>query len=334
MFRRILIAALAAVCLGAPADGGGYTYSGGYYWRDGVAYSLHSVPWYDAHCRCTRYRSEYRAVKFSDAYSHKIKAVEREAEYPSMTPEQFNAAVIEIAKQREEYDYKLESDRQNAEERRKTIEALGLGRGRNRSPERLESPAAGGYGVGAVTTTGTTVYGYPSVASVSQLYGDNVNLDQKLLEAQRAAVQSQRAADNANAGILKLIESVSSGRDAAAAILAAAQFKAASPAFQTTTTTQATAGASGQAGGSVAASPGGLRELISQRCASCHGAEKRDGESALFPGGLDMTRGIESYGDEQWAAILRKVGSGAMPPAPAEPLTLGELKLFLNARDF
>lgn len=71
----------------------------------------------------------------------------------------------------------------------------------------------------------------------------------------------------------------------------------------------------------------GFKNLVEQKCYSCHGGDKVEkGDSGLFPDGLDFTVGI--FNSEQKMEILRRVTNDTMPPENS--LSLEEKTLALS----
>lgn len=302
---------LAFLLLAATTFAGGYTYRDGYYWSGGVAHTRYQQAYWSG-C-CWKYQYRYRPVNFDAAYSKEVTDVKY------ADPIDVSEKLLELAEMKIKYDAKLKERQQAADEVRKGLEALGM-----QAPSQSAYTAPSGYGAQSVTS-GTTVYGYPSVNNVSSLYSDGVNLDAKLQAAQRTVDNLAKLVGEANAGNLKAIEGVAAGRDRAALVLAAAQLVSATPGVQTTTTTQAAASST-----AAVTQPTSIASVISTRCAACHSASNPSGKSDLFPDGVDMSK-WSTFSDQQWSAVVDAVLTGSMPK-DAAALTASETREFLNAR--
>lgn len=302
---------IAFLMLAAVASAGDYSYSGGYYWSGGVAHQRLQSNYWDGYCWRCRYN--YRPVEFQVAYREKLVQAYSE-------PIEANAFAAEVIKLKAKYDYDLEQKRIDAETIRKTLEAVGL-----KAPLASTAAYTAPGGVQQVTS-GTTVYGYPSVTNVASLYSDGVNLDTKLQQAQRTVDNLAKLVGDANEGNLQAIKEVASGRDRTALVLAAAQLVSASPGIQTTTT----ASAQSQPVVNVMAAAN-LDQILTARCAKCHSGDTPKGKNDLFPQGVNLSQWTK-FTDEQWKVTVAAVAEGTMPPG-GNPIPLSEAREFFNARE-
>ena len=70
-----------------------------------------------------------------------------------------------------------------------------------------------------------------------------------------------------------------------------------------------------------------IRAIIQQKCLSCHGKEKQEGDLRLDRLNPDMVKGVDA---ETWHDVLNRINRGEMPPEKAEALQREERHQFVD----
>lgn len=333
-FLMIVFLLLLDVTLLCASD---YTFSNGYYWRDGQAFTRSIVQSYDSRgCLINQYKyTLYTAPAPS--------VLHVTTETPNWRTE-----LLKIAATRESNAAKLKQAALDQQEYLQAIKALGLDGGNGSNYTTTTSVDAYGYSQRSAPQ-GSTVFGYNEIADV---YG-NVDLGGLYQSAIRLAEASQRSGDNATNGAMQLVDQFG---DRAQGLLSQ-QLAIAEINAKTTGVTNA-ARALGDAikaegrirvekkvEGPAPPVPGGspildepsakaanaddtfnkLTALVQTKCVSCHGGKTTEaGLSLVDLGKID---------DDTVKKILERITTGnvekRMPPG--KPLAPAEIGLFFKA---
>ncbi len=329
MIRVILI----VVCLlldAAMIFASDYTFSNGWYWKGGQAFSRTAV--YDAH-GCLTYR-----------YTPYVAPVTNVTHITTETPN-WRTKLIEVAELREKNAAKLKEAALEQQEYLQALKALGL----NGPSTYTTTTTVDAYGYSQRTAPqGSTVFGYNEIADV---YG-NVDLGELYQSAIRLAEASQRSGDSATNGAFKLVDQFGDrAQDLLSQQLAIAEINA-----KTTGVTNA-ARALGDAikaegrirvekkvEGPASAPPASgspildeptakaadaaydkLGALVQNKCVSCHGGKTTEAGLNL----LDLGKLDDATVDKIFARITHADPEKRMPPG--KPLTRAEISLFYQA---
>ena len=203
----------------------GYSYSNGYWWRDGVGYLPYKVYYYD---RCRRYRWywAWKPVSYNNSqYGNSQYNV-------SSQDENWRSKLLDIAANRDKYELSARRSAIEQEEFLESVQALGLsdnfhiqgyGQPVQYSQYEMNYNAYPGQVASAQSYApqGQTVYGY-STQTLSNLYGNN-DLSVLYNQAGRVVENAQTLAGQANSDFQTLVRTEGDNRSRVAEILAKGQ---------------------------------------------------------------------------------------------------------------
>lgn len=343
MKRMMLMLLVSLALLPATIFANGYTYSGGYYWTNGIAYNRVSTPCYDRY-GCKTYCYTYAPVQIT-----------------SKTPG-WREKLTELAAVRDRYEGAARLSAQEHNEYLETVEKLGLtgnftwkgyGQAMTYAQYGGRSYAVNGanaYGVSQLTAPqGATLYGMSEVADIygnvdlGALYDQTIRLNADVnANADKAHVRTTALVDGAGQAAARVAEIRAKGQAVAQALAAAPS--ASSQATITRNSFRVESGvgnASGSLPGASQGPPAGseaattallaMKSLFADRCVACHSGAKASK-------GLDLSRleGIDKRkADAIWMRINSADESLRMPQQadglPGEPLTPEEKLVIANA---
>jgi mono/diheme cytochrome c family protein len=329
----ILTLAVKLLLFASSLSASDYTFSNGYYWSAGKAYTRSTVTSYDSR----------GCLVYSYQYTPYVAPVTNVTNITHETPD-WRTKLLEIAEQQKRSEAKLRQSAEDHAEYMQAIKALGLGSGSGYAT----TQTIDAYGYSQRTAPqGATVFGYNEIADV---YG-NVDLGELYQSAIRLAEGSNRYGSEATSGAMKLVDqfgdraqgllsqqlaiaeinSKTAGVTNAARALGDA-IKAESrlhiekrtegpapprpPSSGSPILDQPTAKAN--------ASFDGLTALVTAKCVSCHGGKTTEA-------GLNLTD-LGKLDEAAVAKILARITSAnpekRMPPG--KPLEPEELRLFFD----
>lgn len=314
--------------------GSDYSFSNGYYWKDGQAFTRSIVQSYDSRgCLINTYK-----YSLYSAPAPSVLHVTHE------TPN-WRAKLLEIAEYREKSEAKLKASQLEHQEYMDALRALGL-KG-NSSYTTTTTVDAYGYSQRAAPQ-GATVYGYNEI---SDIYG-NVDLGDLYQSAIRLAEASQRSGDSATNGAFRLVDQFgdrAQGLLSQQLAIAETNAKAngvtnaaralgdalqAQSRIHVEKRTETPTPAPPQPGGSpVLDQPSAKADdtfnrvtaLVQTKCASCHGGKTTEAGLNL----TDLGKVDEATVDKILKRITNPNPEKSMPPG--KPLTRAEISLFFQA---
>lgn len=354
--RKMMTAfmAVALLCVFAQVSSADYSYRNGYWWSGGQAFTRQKV-YINPYTSCGRtYYANYY-WKYTPVAGVTQGSAGYNSGSVSSSEDNWRARLLDIAKQRDQYEYKA---RTSALEHNEFLEALdALGMKGNFGPlqnygyapgyahiTRNYSDVAGfqNYAQGYVQQAGaqgSTVYGYSAAADI---YGD-VDLGALYQAALRLAEQSNDYGAQATTNAQALVKQEGHNQARVAEILARGQV--ASQLMESTrpgpeahiqlngnkSSVSAGGGSSGSGSGGPSiqsnTAPLDLGTVITQKCLKCHGGDKVEGNLNF----TDLSKIDGAMGREILARIISTDAETRMPPT--EPLAPEEIMLFFQSMD-
>jgi mono/diheme cytochrome c family protein len=344
----------------------GYTYRDGYWWDGDYAYTRSKVYSTSYQQVYNGYGGYYYTPYTTYYWSYTkvpvvTKYVDKPYEAPKPTDPDWKTKLLDLAKQRDQFEGQIRKDSFDQAAYLESIKALGLEgnfnwKGYGTAPPYIVgnrtlgsvggygSNSYGSYNLGNYGANASTIYGY-SYSSIKDLYGDT-NLNTLYQQSARLTQNAQTLAGQANTEFSSLVAQEGGNRARVAEILAKAQAAkmaldaagAGSSAKVITSTFSLKSGS--DSGGSNEIRPAmppaeqtenntstqAFQQLAVERCASCHSSTtKKEGgfDIGLYPA---MTAEQKS---RVWARLVTDDKDKVMPKG-SKKLTPAELRLFIN----
>lgn len=342
--RVLIVAAVVAATATAGHAGyqdgytdGAYTYTGGYWWNAGKAYTREWVATttYGPHIVNGYYYASWPSHSgyYQYTYHHDKPAV-------SHADPNWKAKLLDIAAARDKVELDIRKGTVEYAHFRDAVGALGLtgnfhingyGQHVQYPPGYTGSPFALGYhGI-----QGNTVYGYntQSTATTADLYG-STDLNVLYQQSAKLAQGAQGLADQGQSGFQSLVQAAGDNKARVAEILARGEAMrqvlaapvgppTAKVTTQTTSTTS-NAGASAVPPGVMPLAAGTLRDRAA-KCVACHGKTDNHGFDVSTYAGLDAAGKLKVH-----ARLVHPDPNKRMPldagGGPGVPLTADELR--------
>lgn len=322
----------------------GYTYRDGYWWNGNTAFERVRVKSAYTYWHCGRQYTGYR-------WSYSYKPVEVRKTVINLSEDGWRGKLLDIAKQRDQYEGKLRASALEHSEFLESIKVLGMEgnfrwNGYGYEMSYAQNPHA--YGQQQYSQypaqQGQTVYGYRELADIygnvdlGALYNSVLRLREQSYGYESKATSETHALVGELGGQMARIKEIEAKGAAARAALEAASAKDRATLLRefwstypnrAAPSTTAPKGGTGGVGANEAFKT--MQAIVKTKCAACHNSDKKNG-------GLDLSN-LDALTDNQGKSILERIvhpdPTKRMPLksdlSPGTPLTQQEIAAFYLA---